>query len=106
MPKDQKNKKELSKELSRDNNILYSLKGEDSDTDDYTLNNSSLLIVSRFYTNFNINQLNNFRNKKNKDINDIESLIYRMQLKPEEIEKVRKIRHLLSGFITQFLGLN
>ena len=86
VPKDQKNKKELSKELSRDNNILYSLKGEDSDTDDYTLNNSSLLIVSRFYTNFNINQLNNFRNKKNKDINDIESLIYRMQLKPEEIE--------------------
>ena len=83
VPKDNKNKKDLSKELSKDNNILYSLKGEDSDEDDYTLNNSSLLYISRFYTNFNfINK--NFRNKKNKDINDIESLIYRIKLNTEE----------------------
>ena len=78
VPKDKNNKKNISKEISRDNNILYSLRENSSDDEDLT--SKSNLYISRFYSNFNIN----FRSKKNKDITDIESLIFRLQQKEEK----------------------
>ena len=86
VPKGKDNKKYMEKELSRDINILYSVRTNNSDDDDYV--DSSNLYKTRY--NIDINQVdNNFRNKKNKDINDIESLIFRMSQKPikKEVEE-------------------
>ena len=86
IPKGKKDKKYISRELSKDNNILNTIRTNGSE-DEETTYNPNLSYISNFYTKYNINKMNiNLRNKKNKDINDIESLIYRIKLKKEEKE--------------------
>ena len=80
VPKKIKNRKNISKEFSRDYDILNSVKSSSSEDVD-TFNNSTLLNISRFYINKIISL--NFR-KKNKDINEIERLIYTILLNTEE----------------------
>ena len=80
VPKKIKNRKNISKEFSRDYDILNSVKSSSTEDID-TFNNSTLLNISRFYINKIINL--NFR-KKNKDISEIERLIYNILLNTEE----------------------
>ena len=80
VPKKIKNRKNISKEFSRDYDILNSVKSSSSEDID-TFNNSTLLNISRFYINKIISL--NFR-KKNKDISEIERLIYNILLNTEE----------------------
>ena len=84
VPKKLNSRRNLSKEISRDYNIINSIRTNSSDDCD-SVNNSNLLYVSRYLNNNNL-ALNNNKRKKNKEINDIENLLGKMSIfKNEEI---------------------
>ena len=77
VPKEKNNKKNLSREISRDNNMLNSLRSNSSD-ELGSVSNSNLLYLSRYLTNNNNFILTNNKRNKNKDINDVENLLGKM----------------------------
>ena len=82
VPKE-RNTKYLSKEISRDYNMLNSIKTNSSD-DEENITNSNILYLSRYYNNSFIKEKN--KRYKNREINDIEYLLGKLtKFKTEEI---------------------
>jgi hypothetical protein len=92
VPKDKNERKYISKDLS----ILRSVKADDSE--DYNIESSNMP-KSKYFNNYNENQINNnIRNKKNNEINDIESLIYKLNIKiKNEEDKYENIDDIIKS---------
>ena len=84
VPNERNSKKNISREISRDNNILNSLRSSKTENDNNS-NNSNLLYISKFFKNDKIFKINS--DKRNFNIYDIEKLIHELNKNREEEEE-------------------
>ena len=84
VPKE-KNDKHNLREISRDYNILNSLRSSDSDNNDNS--NNSNLYLSKFFSNKNNNSLLINKDERNYYVNDIEKLLNELNKAAEEEQK-------------------
>ena len=96
VPKKLNSRRNLSREISHDYNILNSVKTNSLDDLDND-NNSNLLYLSRYLNDYNNNALNNNKRKNNKEINDIENLLGKMSsFKNEELNVDEKFDEIIN----------